>query len=272
MKRIRQRVVMATVLALVVPAAAAAVAAAKSVISMSGSTSVYPLAVNLAKSYNGAHRSVGFRILQGGSDIGIDDVAHGRVTIGNASRDPEPGVDPHGLVFHKIARDGVCVITSPRNPIHGLSQGQVQQIFAGRVRNWKQVPGHGVTGAIDIVTRTPASGTADAFQNIFMTPAYRIAGSAVQKQSNGLVQQKVHSDPNAIGFVSFDFTGGTHTVAYNGVPCTLRNAKSGQYGGVRNFWMITRGAATGVAKAFLNWVQHSGTARGIISRGWIPLG
>ena len=41
-------------------------------------------------------------------------------------------------------------------------------------------------------------------------------------------------------------TGGTHTVSYNGVPCTLRNAKSGQYGGVRNFWMITRGAATGV--------------------------
>ena len=272
MKRIRRRVAIATVLVLVVPAAAAAVASAKSVISMSGSTSVFPLAVNLAKSYHGGHSGVGFRILQGGSDIGIDDVAHGRVTIGNASRDPEPGVDPHGLVFHKIARDGVCVITNPRNRIRGLNQSQIQQIFSGRVRNWKQVPGHGVTGAIDIITRTAASGTADAFQNIFMTPAFRIAGSAVAKQSNGLVQQKVHSDPNAIGFVSFDFTGGTHTVSYNGVPCTLRNAKSGQYGGVRNFWMITRGAATGVAKAFLSWVQHSGSARGIISRGWIPLG
>ena len=53
-----------------------------------------------------------------------------------------------------------------------------------------------------------------------MTPAYRIAGSAVAKQSNGLVQQKVHSDPNAIGFVSFDFTGGTHTV-----PTTASRAR-----------------------------------------------
>lgn len=272
MKRFRRQVAIAAVLALLVPAAAAAVASAKTIISMSGSTSVFPLATNLAKAYFASHRNVGFRILQGGSDIGIDDVAHGRVTIGNASRDPEPGVDPHGLVFHKIARDGVCVITNPRNPIHNLSQSQVQQIFSGRVRNWRQVPGHGITGAIDIITRTAASGTADAFQNIFMTPAYRIAGSAVAKQSNGLVQQKVHSDTNAIGFVSFDFTGGTHTVPYNGVPCTLRNAKSGQYGGVRNFWMITRGAATGVAGAFLNWVQHSGQARNIIARGWIPLG
>ena len=271
MKRFRRRVAVAALLALLAPAATAAVAAAKSVISMSGSTSVFPLAVNLATAYHRSH-SVGFRILQGGSDIGINDVAHGRVTIGNASRDPEPGVDPHGLVFHKIARDGVCVITNPSNPIGNLSQSQVQAIFSGRVRNWKQVSGHGVTGAINIITRTAASGTADAFQNIFMTPAYRIAGSAVAKQSNGLVAQAVRSDPHAIGFVSFDFTKGTHAVGYEGVPCTLRNAKSGQYQGVRNFWMITRGAATGVAKAFLNWVQHSGSARGIISRGWIPLG
>ena len=117
------------------------------------------------------------------------------------------------------------------------------------MRNWKQVAGHGVSGAINIITRTAASGTADAFQNIFMTPAYRIAGSAVAKQSNGLVAQAVRSDPHAIGFVSFDFIRGTHAVSYQGVPCTLRNAKSGQYQGVRNFWMITRGAATGVAKA-----------------------
>ena len=271
MKRFRRRVAVAALLALLAPAVTAAVASAKSVISMSGSTSVFPLAVNLATTYHRNH-NIGFRILQGGSDIGVDDVAHGRVTIGDASRDPEPGVDPHGLVFHKIARDGVCVITNPRNRIGNFSQSQIQAIFSAGVRNWNQVAGHGVSGAMNIITRTAASGTADAFQNIFMTPAYRIAGSAVAKQSNGLVAQAVRSDQHAIGFVSFDFMKGTHTVSYQGVPCTLRNAKSGQYQGVRNFWMITRGAATGVAKGFLNWVQHSSAARGIISRGWIPLG
>ncbi len=69
------------------------------------------------------------------------------------------------------------------------------------------------------------------------------------------------SDPNAIGYVSLDFTKGVHTIPYQGVPCTLRNAKSGQYGGVRNFCMVTRGAAKGAAEVVLNFVRCSKAAR-----------
>ena len=54
MKRFRRRVAVAALLALLAPAVTAAVATAKSVISMSGSTSVFPLAVNLATTYNAA--------------------------------------------------------------------------------------------------------------------------------------------------------------------------------------------------------------------------
>jgi phosphate transport system substrate-binding protein len=269
MTSIRRRVALSVCLALLGPAATAA--AAKTIISESGSTSVYPLAVKLAQQYVGVNHGVGFRILQGGSDIGIDDVAHGRVTIGNASRDPIPGTDPHGLVFNKIARDGICVITNPSNPIGNLSQSEIQSIFSGQTSNWARVPGAGVRGAVDLITRTAASGTADAFQNIFMGPNLRVSGSAVPKSSNGLVQQAVRSDRNAIGFVSFDFTAGTHAVPYAGVPCTLRNAKSGEYGGVRNFWMVTRGSPTGAARSFLNWISHSGSARNIINSGWIAV-
>jgi phosphate transport system substrate-binding protein len=273
MTRFHRRVAALVCIAVLGPAAA--FAAAKTVISMSGSTSVYPLAAELAKKYNQLHSNVGFRIFQGGSDIGINDVAHGRVTIGEASRDPEKGIDPHGLTFTKIARDGVCVITNSSNPIGGLNTNEVQAIFDGSVSSWGSVPGARVRGAIDLLTRTPASGTADAFQQIFMggtSPgAHRISGTAVAKQSNGLVAAGVRSDPHAVGFVSLDFVNGSHPVPYNGVPCTLRNAKSGQYKGVRNFWMITRGAPRGAAKAFLKWVTHSGSARGIINSNWIPL-
>lgn len=270
MRRMPRRLAMTVAICLFTLVPAAGTAAARTILSLSGSTSVYPLATGLASAYFRSH-PVGFRIFQGGSDIGINDVAHGRVDIGDSSRDPIPGVDPHGLVFHKIARDGVCIVTSPANPIGNLSQREVQAIFSGQIRNWNQVPGHGVNGAIDIFTRTPASGTADAFRNIFMYP-FSIAGSAVQKQSNGLVESTVHSDSHAIGFVSFDFIGGTHTVGYEGVPCTLRNAKSGAYQGVRNFWMVTRGGGRGQVRSFIRWVQHNGRARRIVSSNWIPLG
>jgi phosphate transport system substrate-binding protein len=271
MNRIHRRVALATCLALVGPAAA--VAAAKTVLSFSGSTSVYPLAVALATEYHKSHPNIGFRILQGGSDIGIDDVAHGRVTIGDSSRDPIIGVDPHGLAFNKIARDGICVITSPRNTLPGLNQSQIQQIFSGHVTNWRNVPGAKVSGAIHLYTRTAASGTADAFKQIFMGQNLNVSGAATPEPSNGLVAQAVNSDQQgaAIGFVSFDFVNGNWAVPYNGTACTLRNAKSGQYGGVRNFWMVTRGAPTGAAAAFIRWVQHSADANGIINTHWVPL-
>ena len=151
-----------------------------------------------------------------------------------------------------------------------LSQTQIQQIFSGRVRAWNKIAGSRVSGSIDIITRTASSGTADAFQNIFMGTKLRIAANAAAKNSNALVQQTVHSDKNAIGFVSFDFVGGTHPVPYRGVTCNLRNAKAGTYGGVRNFWMVTRGAPAGPAKAWIKWIQNSSAARAIINTHWLP--
>lgn len=276
MKNLRvKRVRVALIVCVALLGPTAAFAAAKTIISMSGSTSVYPLAEALANKYHALHSNIGFNIFQGSTDIGISDAAHGRVTLGNASRNPEPGIDPPGLVFTKIARDGVCVITNPSNPISDLSPAQVQAIFDGSVSSWSSVSGAQVHGAIDLYTRTAASGTADAFQQIFMggttAGAHRVSGTAVAKQSNGLVQQAVRSDPEGIGFVSLDFTAGTHPVPYKGVPCTLRNAKSGQYTGVRNFWMVSRGKPRGAAKSFLSWVRNSSAARTIINTHWIPL-
>ena len=119
----------------------AATASAKTTISMSGSTSVAPLAAKLAKGYLKAHPgSVSFRLAQGGSDVGVADVAAGRVSIGNSSRDPK-GSDPGGLVWSRIARDAICIATNANNPVSGLTQAQVQAIFSGQVRNWSQVPG-----------------------------------------------------------------------------------------------------------------------------------
>jgi phosphate transport system substrate-binding protein len=190
------------------------------------------------------------------------------VTIGNSSRDPKPG-DPGGLVFNKIARDGICLITNKANTVGNLDQAQVQAIFSGRQTNWSGVPGASVPGTIDLTVRTAASGTQDAFQKIFMNP-FQVAQTASQKASNGLVQQTVKSDRNAIGYVSLAFTGGVHAVSYKGVACNLRNAKSGQYGGLRNFWMVTRGPAKGAAKTWIKWIQRSAAARQVIQTEWVP--
>jgi phosphate transport system substrate-binding protein len=257
------------IVAAVAGAAIPASASAIPVITMSGSTSVAPLASLLAREYLKLYPNrVKFRLAQGGSDVGVADVAAGRVTIGNSSRDPKSS--DTGVFFNKIARDAICLVTNPANPIANLSQAQIQGIFSGDVRNWEDIPGSGTTGSIDLVVRTPASGTQDAFQKIFMG-SKSVSGSAAAKASNGLVQQAVQSDKNAIGYVSLDFVSGTNPSGYEGVACNLRNAKSGEYGGVRNFWMVTRGRAKGAVQKFIYWVQNSAKAQAIVGKHWVPL-
>jgi phosphate transport system substrate-binding protein len=240
------------------------------VITMSGSTSVAPLAAKLAKRYLKQYPGrVKFKLAQGGSDVGVADVAKGRVSIGNSSRDAKP-TDADGLVFNKVARDAICVVTNPANTVGDLSAATIQDIFSGKTRDWSAVPGSSVSGPINIDVRTPASGTQDAFQKLFMGTA-KIADTAAQKASNGLVQQAVKDDKQAIGYVSLPFAQGLNSASFKGTACTLRDAKSGAYEGTRNFWMVTRGPAAGQVKTFIAWVQSSKNAEKIVTTEWVPI-
>lgn len=257
----------ALALALAVPGAATA----RRLI-VGGSTSVLPLAQKLASAYHKTYPKIAAPEVQGGqSDVGISGVASGRFDIGDSSRDPLP-TDPHHLVFTKVARDGVCMITNQSNPISNLSQETVEGIFTGRVRDWSEVPGASISGPIDLFDRDGASGTQDAFQHIFLGETLKISPSATAETSNGLEQNAVSSDKQGIGFVSFAYTAGVNAVGYEGVGCNLRNAKSGQYGGVRNFWMVTKGAPKGEALKFILWVTSGKkSVDSIINSSWIAV-
>jgi phosphate transport system substrate-binding protein len=238
-----------------------------------GSTSVLPLAQKLAAAYHSAVPRIPEPKVTGGqSDVGISGVATGRFDIGDSSRDPIIGVDPKGLQFNKIAQDGVCIITNQANPVANFSTQTVNGIFTGRVRDWSEVPGAKISGAIDLFDRDGASGTQDAFQHIFLEESQKISPSATAETSNGLEQNAVSGDSQAVGFVSFAFTAGVHAVGYQGIACNLPNAKSGQYGGVRNFWMVTKGTPHGEVAKFLRWVTSGNkTTKKIINSSWIAI-
>ena len=268
--RAHRTLVVSVILALVL--AVPAGAAARRLI-IGGSTSVLPLMQKLATAYHKAYPKIPAPQVGGGqSDIGISGAASGSLDIGDSSRDPIVGVDPSGLVFTKIARDGVCVITNDKNPISNLSQQEVEGIFTGSIHDWSEIPGASVSGPIDLFQRDGASGTEDAFQHIFLGETLKISPSAVAESSNGLEQLHVEKDEHGIGFVSFAYTAGVNPVGYQGVACNLRNARSGQYEGVRNFWMVTKGAPKGEAAKFIAWVTSgNATTKKIINSSWIAV-
>ncbi len=268
--RAHRTLIISVALALILAVPASAIAAKRLVIG--GSTSVLPLMQKLATAYHHAYPKIPAPKVEGGqSDVGISGAASGSLDIGDSSRNPLP-TDPTGLVFTKLARDGVCVITNSKNPISNLSQQEVEGIFTGKIHDWSEISGASVSGPIDLFDRDGSSGTQDAFQHIFLGEELKISPSATAEESNGLEQLHVEKDEHAIGFVSFAYTAGVNAVGYQGVACNLNNARSGQYAGVRNFWMVTKGAPKGEATKFIKWVTSGNkTTKKIINSSWIAV-
>jgi phosphate transport system substrate-binding protein len=253
-------------------AAPAAASAATTTVTISGATASYPLVSLLAQKYVKLfHHKVKFKIAQGGAQIGINDVAAGRVTIGDVSRDPLPS-DPAGLVFYPVAKYGICVVTNKANTLSNLTPAQVSAIFTGKTRSWSQVPGATASGTIDLISRTSVAGVLSSFQTLLLA-GKKVSTLASEQSSEGLLRQAVESDPNGIGFLSNYQAGlgALNSVGYNGVSCNKANVISGQYAGIARFYEVTKGNATGAASAFIGWIEASAAARKIISSQWIPI-
>jgi phosphate transport system substrate-binding protein len=273
MNRIR-RLSLAVAVAGVLGVAAPAAASAVTTLTLSGATASYPLVSLLAQKYVKTHPGkVKFKITQGGAQIGVNDVAAGRVSIGDVSRDPIAS-DPAGLSFYPIAKYAICVITSKSNTLPNLSQAQLTSIFTGKARSWSQVPGATASGTIDLISRTSVAGVLTNFQTLLLE-GKKVSSLAAEEPSEGLMRAKVESDPNSIGFVSNyqSDKGGVNVVALNGVACNKSTAAPAKplYPGVARFYEVTKGKATGAASAFIGWIEKSPAAKSIISTQWIPI-
>jgi phosphate transport system substrate-binding protein len=253
-------------------AMAPAAASASPTITISGATASYPLVSLLAQKYVKLKpHTVKFKIAQGGAQVGINDVAAGRVSIGDVSRDPLP-TDPNGLVFYPIAKYGVCVVTPPSNGLSNLTSAQLVSIFTGKIRNWSQVPGASASGTVDLISRTSVAGVLTSFQTLLLE-GKKVSTLASEQPSEGLLRQTVEHDPNAIGFLSNYQAGlgSVKSVSYNGVACNKSTVVSGQYAGLARFYEVTRGQAKGFVASFISWITKSKAARKIISSQWVPV-
>jgi phosphate transport system substrate-binding protein len=259
--------------ALVVTGPAAALAKSVPTITISGASGSAPLVGLLAKAYIKSHpHVVKIKVAQGGGEVGVQDVAAGHVTIGDASRDPKP-TDPPGLVFYPIAKDSFCFDVNPANKLGNLTTAQAKAIWTGQVRDWDKVPGATVHGTIDLIGRTSASSLPPLVQSLLLGGS-KVSSLANLQGADSLVENAVAHDPNAIGYNSGYYAKqrDVSALAYNGVGCTLQNVRSGQYPGVRTYYEVTKGPAKGPAAKFIAWIRSSAAARKIIAAIAIPNG
>jgi phosphate transport system substrate-binding protein len=225
-------------------------------ITVNGSTSVQPLAEELAKVFKTKNPNVTIDIQGGGSGVGVKSAMDGVVDIGMASR--ELKTDEKSLKEFKIAVDGIAVILNPSNGVSDLSVEQIFKIYTGEITDWKDVGGK--EGKITVVTREEGSGTRGAFielTGIETDDGDKTIASAITQGSTGAVMTTVSGDPNAIGYASFgsakDKTD-VKMISVDGKACTEENLNSGDYKISRPFLMLTNAEPAGLAKSFLDFV------------------
>ncbi|MBI9048109.1 MAG: phosphate ABC transporter substrate-binding protein [Anaerolineaceae bacterium] len=232
-------------------------------IQIAGSTTVQPLAEELAESFMDMYPDVVIEIQGGGSSVGVTSAGDSTVDIGNASReikDSEMESYPE-LMIYTIAYDGIAVIVNSEVEIPSLTVEQVRDIFSGVVTNFSEVGGP--DAEITVVSREEGSGTRAAFSELVMLHKDAagekieepISENAILQQSNGQVRTTVATTPNTIGFLSFGFLDrSVKTVAIDGVEPTVENVKNGSYSIFRPLNMMTNGEPGELAKAFLDYI------------------
>ena len=240
-------------------------------ISITGSTTVQPLAEKLAEDFMAKNPDVKIEVTGGGSSVGVKAAAQGTADIGNASREvkPEELAEFPNLKVHVIARDGIAIVVHPDTAVDGLTVEQVRDIFSGKITNWSEVGG--ADAAIIVASREEGSGTRDAFQELVMGDAL-ITENAILQQSNGALRTTVANTPNAIAYLSFGYLDkSVKVLPLDGVEATEENASNGSYPVVRPLNMLTNGEPQGVVKAFLDFVLGPEGQAVVRAEGYIPV-
>jgi len=238
---------------------------------IAGGTAHIPAMKEIARKISKKNPNIKIAIAGGGSGVGIKKVGEGLVDIGNAGRKATVDeIRKYNLVPKMWAVDAIAVIVHPSNKIKALSRSDIAAIFAGKIKNWKELGG--ADAAIDIYTRDKASGTRKVFWKKILQKG-PISEKADFVPSNGAMKRVVSGDPDAIGFMSAGFVDkSVKALAIDGVKPTVENVISGRYPYKRGLYSITKGVPSGLKKVFMDYLLSDDVQHEIVpSKGFIPV-
>ena len=238
----------------------------KHAVIIAGSTSVQPYAEVLAEEFMILYPKKALDIQGGGSSAGITAVETGTADIGMSSRALKD-TEQH-LWSIEIAKDGLAMIINPGNPIHNLSNTQIQGIYTADIKNWNELGGP--NEKIHLIAREEGSGTRSAFEELIMD-GRRITPKAIIQDSNGAVRQLVSGDIYAIGFLSLGLVDDTvKALALDGIAATRENIINGSYKLFRPFLFVSKTEPRDDAMEYIDFILSPEGQKLLSDEGLIP--
>ena len=248
-------------------------AEASQVLVLTGSSTVAPLATEIALRFEQQYPGTRIDVQSGGSSRGIADVRLGHVDIGMASRElVESEMD---LTAHTIARDGVALIVHSDNDLVALTAEQVRGIFRGDISQWNEVGGSG--GEIIVVSKAEGRATLTVFLDHFGLSSREIAADVIVGENEQAIKTLVGA-PGAIAYVSIGTAevgraAGVpiRLVTLDGVPATVEEVAMGAYPLARPLNLLTTGDVQGLAAEFIAFAKRPDQADLVLAESFVPV-
>jgi phosphate transport system substrate-binding protein len=270
---------LATVLIIALFAGSIAAALAAEEVTVSGSTTVLPLAQAEAEAYNEQQTECLVTITGGGTGAGITAAGEGRSDIAMASREIKASerskYSKNNFQQFFIGYDGICIIVSKAiydAGVKEITKDQLMNIYAGKVTNWKDLKGP--DAEIYAIAREDGSGTRDTFNELIMgSTTAETPGVKTISMSSAEVKTAVAGSDNAIGYAGFSYakSGDVGVLKYEGINPDVKNIKSGSYPLARHLYFYTWGQPTSCAQKFIDFVLSSDGQKIADENGFVPI-
>ncbi len=240
---------------------------------LTGSSTVAPLVLEMAKRFESQHPGVRVDVQTGGSSRGIADAMRGLADIGMASRSLRE--EEYELHAFAIARDGVCVILHRDNPIEALTDAQIVAIYSGEIVNWSDVGGH--DAPITVVNKAAGRSTLELFLEYFDLSSTEIRADVVIGDNEQGIKT-VAGNSNAIGYVSigtaeFDASAGIaiKLLPVGTVAASVDNVATGSFPLSRPLNLVTRSEPNGLAATFIEFARSDSVHDLIREQYFVPI-
>lgn len=251
-------------------------------IRIAGSTTVLPVVSRAAEKFKITHPNISITVNAGGSGVGFSSVADKRVDIGMMSRKisekEHKKYNNQKFNTHTLGRDGVaCVVSSEvySAGITTLSKEQIRDIYAGKIKNWKELGGP--NKKIVVVDKERHRGTRHAFMEyVFGNPTARARGARLVSGSNNEEQAKITQSDSAIGMLSQawinkDVVGVDLIHQGKKIEPSIENIRSGAYPISRDLDIVTQKNISKSTQRFIEFLLGPDVKPIIEKSGYVPI-